>query len=87
MSAPINFCLMEIMTSVSYKGALAHFLIRRENPGIYYADLVNYEGEEKKRPPKGITLIRGVRSWSGSVDDDFLLLKLGKAVEEAYTNS
>jgi hypothetical protein len=73
---------MEMITSVNFRGALAHFIIRRDSPGIYYADLVNYEGDESKGPPKGITLMRGIRQWTGSYQDDFLLLKLGQAIED-----
>ena len=78
---------MEIIASFIYKGALAEFNIRRENSGIYYADLLAYEGETANEPPKKITIIRGIRQWTGSYNDDYLLSRLGEIIEKSLANS
>jgi hypothetical protein len=78
---------MEIVASFNYKGALAHFKIRRENSGIYYADLFSYEGEAANAPPEKLTIIRGIRQWTGSYNDDYLLSRLGEIIENNISNS
>lgn len=73
---------MKLNATVNHKGALACFEIRREAPGIYYADLISYEGNETQSPPGEITLIKSVRHWTGSSNDKSLLNQLGKEIEE-----
>ena len=75
---------MQMEAIVNYGAGRACFTIRRENPGIYYADLLYYDGNHKKSPPAKITLIRGIRHWTGSYDDPILLNQLGKIIEEFY---
>lgn len=73
--------------TVLYKGAPANFAIRRESPGIYYADLMLYEGDQKKSPPEQIMLMRGVRYWAGSHDDKLLLSELGEKIEAIMSSA
>ena len=78
---------MEIVASFNYKGALAHFKLRKENSGIYYADLVSYEGDASNAPPDKLTIIRGIRQWTGSYNDDYLLFRLGEIIETHMINA
>lgn len=80
-----NFVIiMEFDANVKYGKGSACFRVRKENPGIYYADLVYFDGDKKKTPPKTITLVRGIRQWTGSCEDPELLNELGKIIEELY---
>lgn len=72
---------MKLETIVHYKGGLACFQINREAPGLYVANLLYFEGADANAPPSEITLIRGIRTWAGSVDDDILLNNLGYEIE------
>jgi hypothetical protein len=76
--------MMELNANVKYGNGSACYIIRKENPGIYYAHLVYFDGHQKSAPPQNITLIRGIRQWKGSLDDRELLNELGKIIEEAY---
>ena len=77
---------MEIAASFHYRGAMAHFKIRKENSGIYYADLFRYDGEASNAPPEKLTIIRGIRQWTGSYNDDYLLSRLGEIIEKNISN-
>jgi hypothetical protein len=72
---------MEMEATVNYGDGKACFKIAKENPGVYQARLLYFEGSKKLCPPKEIVLIRGIRYWAGSHDDDDLLNKLGKIIE------
>jgi hypothetical protein len=78
---------MELEAKVNYGLGCACYQIRREAPGIYFADLVFYDGERSKQPPSAISLVRGVRQWTGSCDDDGLLNELGRIIEEHLSES
>ncbi len=75
---------MELNANVKYGNGCACFIIRKENPGIYYAHLIYFDGDKKLSPPQKITLVRGIRQWAGSLDKPQLLNDLGKVIEEAY---
>jgi len=75
---------MELNANVKYGNGSACFVIRKENPGIYYAYLIYFDGDKKLAPPQNITLVRGIRQWTGSFDEPELLNDLGKVIEEAY---
>lgn len=68
---------MEVV--IVYKGALAYYLISRIRADVYNALLKHYGGFEA--PPQYITLVRGLRHWSGSIENDELLYELGKAID------
>jgi len=78
---------MDLNVKLKYRNGSACFNIYKESPGIYYADLVCFDGDKKLTPPQKITLIRGVRQWRGSFDDADLLNELGRIIEEACSNS
>lgn len=78
--------IMELNANVKYGNGTACFRIRKENPGVYSADLLHFEGSKKAGPPQQITLVRGIRQWAGSSDDADLMNKLGSVIEDAYAN-
>ena len=80
-----NFVIiMEFEANVKYGKGRACFKVRKENPGIYFANLIYFEGDKKKAPPETITMVRGIRRWTGSCEDPALLNELGKVIEELF---
>ena len=77
---------MEIKATIRYKGATADYKIERESPGIYLASLIYYGGTRKNTPAATITLIRGIRQWTGSCDAGSLLQQLGTQIDSALKN-
>jgi hypothetical protein len=67
---------------ITYKAGEACYRIGREKPGVYSAVLVYYEGDKNDLPPDSITLVRGVRQWTGSHTDEVLLMQLGSRIEQ-----
>lgn len=78
---------MDLKANVKYGKGSACFEVRRDSPGVYHADLLYFDGDHKLSPPKKITLIRGVRHWTGSFEDVVLLNQLGDIIEESLFNS
>ncbi len=72
---------MKLEARVNFGQGCACYQIRRDAPGIYFADLVFYDGDRSKNPPAAISLVRGIRQWTGSCDDDALLNELGRIIE------
>lgn len=72
---------MEFEAVVPYGSGKAWFRIGRENPGIYYAELLTCDGIDEQQPPSAITLIRAVRGWTGSDSDEVLINELGRLIE------
>ena len=65
----------------NYKGGLAHYKIVRENVDIFNAYLERYDGKSDNIPPQNIILVRGLRHWSGSTDEQSLLDSLGEVID------
>lgn len=76
--------IMLIEATVKYGKGKARFNIRWNRPGVYSAHLVSFEGSNDKSIPRDITLIRGIRYWAGSSDDQTLLNDLGKVIEHFF---
>ena len=74
---------MELEAIVNYGSGKACFKIRREEPGIYHASLLYFEGNKKEGPPKDLVLMRGIRYWTGSYENRTLLNDLGNKIEAA----
>ena len=74
---------MEVV--IVYKGALAHYNIVREKDDVYSAFIKSYNGIDQ--PPPTVTLIKSIRHWTGSVEDDELLSELGEAIERYQRNT
>ncbi|GAA4730387.1 hypothetical protein [Flavisolibacter ginsenosidimutans] len=75
---------MDLDATIQYNNGRALFRIRREAAGIYYAFLLHFDGDRRHAPPGEITLVRGIRQWTGSLDNKTLLNGLGQAVEEHF---
>lgn len=76
---------MELTAVVQYAGNLAHYTITPESAGIYHARLLKYEhadGADGATPPLSVTLVRGVRHWVGSTEEQHFVDQLGKAIEQ-----
>jgi hypothetical protein len=65
----------------NYKGGLAHYKIVRENVGIFNAYLERYDGKPENTPAQNIILVRGLRHWSGSINEQGLLDTLGEVID------
>ena len=72
---------MELKVKIKYKSAYAYYRIQREGAGIYTAYLISYDGEDIQMPPKEVTLLKGVRNWAGSSDDEVFLAQLGEFID------
>lgn len=70
--------------TVEYRSHRACFKIHQEREGIFTARLLSFEGEASLRPTKEITLVRGVRKWTGSIDDEALLDELGEFIDTKW---
>ncbi len=77
---------MDLQAYVKYNEGEACFRVLKEEPGLYFAELLYFEGEPANKPPEEITLVRGIRCWAGSHDNKDLLTELGKQIEAFYTN-
>lgn len=76
---------MELEAIVNYNSGKALYKVRKENPGIYHAFLLYYEGIKKLNPPKELVLMRGIRYWAGSHENKALLNELGKKIEDVLS--
>ncbi|HUQ97070.1 MAG TPA: hypothetical protein VM010_05355 [Chitinophagaceae bacterium] len=71
----------DVETKIKYNNADASFRIQKERAGIYTAYLICFEGDDVHTPPEAITLLKGFRNWTGSVDDEVLLAQLGAFID------
>jgi len=71
---------VELEALIQYRSSTACFRIHTEGEGIYTAYLISFNGQESQLPPDEITLLKGVRNWTGSTEDDVLLDKLGEFI-------
>lgn len=69
---------------IAYKNGRACFTISRESEGLFTAHLVSFDGNGTPPPPYEITLLKGIRNWTGSVEDDVLLDELGKFINSNW---
>jgi len=60
----------------------AEFELSPRGPGMYQADLKGIKGRPSQPPPSSIILVRNVREWSGSCDDDNLINSLGRVIDQ-----
>lgn len=72
---------MNLSASVQFRNALAHYSLVPEAEGVFLAQLQAYEGNPKDAPPSTILLARGIRRWTGSVDNSEVLEALGQVLE------
>jgi hypothetical protein len=78
---------MKLETTVRIENSEAHFDIFHETHGVYRAELKRYRGRPNLAPPSHIVLVRSVRGWTGSSDQQDLLQKLGQQIDDVVSNA
>jgi hypothetical protein len=73
---------MEWKTVVRFLEDQAYYEIIPEHTGIYHARLIQYEGPSGITPPEKVTLVKGIRRWNGSYEEQDFLNELGRAIED-----
>jgi hypothetical protein len=73
---------MELKAAIYYRNAYAHYIIKRENKGLYQADLILYDGPAEKAPAASVILIKAPCHWRGSTDDQELVNSLGNILTD-----
>ena len=73
--------MVDFVTNIQYGKQQVCFRIYKESPGVYFAEHLHAKSESKKTPQQSITLVRGIRYWTGSSDDAHLHDLLGQAIE------
>lgn len=76
---------VELEAKIIYKSSSACYKIQNDTEGIFTANLLYFDGDKTIAPPKGVTLVKGIRYWTGSIDDEILLTELGKYIDEYWT--
>lgn len=76
--------LVELEAKVKYKSGNACFKVEKGKEGIFTANLLAYDGDYTQSPPEGIILVRGIRYWTGSVEDEILLNELGRFIDSNW---
>jgi hypothetical protein len=69
--------MMEVV--IVYKGALAFYNVIHEKDNVYSAFIIKYDGQVQLEST--LTLVKSIRHWTGSVEDDELLFELGRSIE------
>ena len=73
---------MELNISVSYLGAVANYKVISEHQYLFHAQLLSYDGSlDYSPPPANLVLVKGVRCWLGSFDQQGFINELGNAIE------
>ena len=72
---------VELETIINYRSCAACYRIQNESEGIFSAYLLYFDGDDSQAPPDGITLVKGIRNWTGSIEDEILLSELGKFID------
>ena len=72
---------MELEAIIKYRSSSACYRVQNESEGIFTATLMYYDGKDGDSLPNGITLVKGIRNWTGSIEDEILLQELGKFID------
>jgi hypothetical protein len=72
--------------TISYGSGEVSYEINKVAAGIYSAYLIYYDGKDNPLPPLEITLLRGVRHWTGSCENGILLNSIGLMIEKIFYN-
>ena len=72
---------MKLEAEVKIDDAVARFEVRPKGPGMYQPELVRYNGSPNEAPPSRIILVRSVRQWTGSCDNEKLLNQIGQVID------
>jgi len=73
---------VKLSTTIRIGKSRAEFELSPKGPGMYQADLKGIKGKPNQPPPSSIILVRNVREWSGSCDDDNLINTLGRVIDQ-----
>jgi hypothetical protein len=67
----------------AHKGGLAHYKVVPDKiAGAYKAYLERYDGKQRNTPPQLIILVRGMKAWSASVEDQVLVSGIGTVIDK-----
>lgn len=78
---------MELDVVIKYGAGEAVYRIQMEDPGLYFATRLRFDGSDEAAPPDEITLVRGIRKWTGSIRDEALLSDLGRSIQKALARA
>src|SRR6476619_1959677 len=73
---------MKLRATIPLGNATADFELCKRGPGLYQADLISVEGKPEQTCPSSILLVRNVREWSGSCEDEALIDSLGRYIDQ-----
>jgi hypothetical protein len=78
---------VELEAMIAYKNGRACFRIHQESEGIFTAYLITFLGENSESPPEEITMVRSIRNWIGSTEDEILLRELGAFIDNQWAKT
>jgi len=67
--------------------ATARFSVSPQGPGMYQAKLIRFNGMPNEAPPSRIILVRSVRQWTGSCDNEKLMNQLGQVIDRVVSDA
>jgi hypothetical protein len=78
---------MKLDAEVRINEGTAHFSVSPKGPGMYQAKLIRFNGMPEEAPPSRIILVRSVRQWTGSCDNEKLLNELGQVIDRIVSDA
>jgi hypothetical protein len=78
---------MKVEAIVRINGDVAHFDVSPLARGVYFANLVRFEGRPEQTPPEEIILVRGLHNWRGSCDRAELVYELGEVIDDVVQSA
>src|SRR6476660_2012057 len=78
---------MKLEAEVRINEATAQFSVSPKGPGMYQAKLMRFNGMPNEAPPSRIILIRSVRQWTGSCDNEKLMNQLGQEIDRVVSDA
>ena len=78
---------MKLKAKVEYLGKRASYEIAPDARGVYQARLLSYKGGDMVTPPQCITLVKSVRRWAGSHEEQPLINALGRVIDRRVRGS
>ncbi|HYH15156.1 MAG TPA: hypothetical protein VD794_08050 [Flavisolibacter sp.] len=75
---------MVTKAAVLYKGALAHYRVRKEENGGFTAQLLLYKGSAINAPPKEVHFVKDGRHCTGNTGEQELMDDLYETVKTRF---
>jgi hypothetical protein len=75
---------MVTQAAVLYKGALAHYRVRKEEDGGFTAQLLYYKGRSGDSPPKEVEFVKDGRHCTGNTNEQELIDDLYETVKTHF---